>query len=393
MLSFVLVSVILTQAPQHVGAFSDHAKVMIVEVAKRYLSESALMKYETALRCDNGGDEEAHAPFSTLAIAAVWLDRQRCGLNVQGTQCRGVPLDHTYGTGIFDIWSVSKQPYDPEGLGDQLPVRARIGDSPPNRRQPTGITVLDQISKTMANRPTGSYTWGFHVRTMLSIFGALHNPTHTVDLHLPGLLDGDNGGALIRIENTTSGSGETLQEVWAHCAGSCMKEWPLGDLSEQVRNLVAEFPPAMFISKEEPSQGRLRDSWDNESASWGVPGSTGGRTNWLVHMVEDTRQFKEFIYEEYLASLPETREKWPGFSPSPQYLGKVSRTTLEQIALAGYRLSSWLDFHAQFIPLSLCDQADVELADEPSVNLITRVLIGCFTGCILGIFVTGIVRA
>merc|ERR1739844_232044 len=113
-------------------------------------------------------------------------------------------------------------------------------------------------------------------------------------------------------------------------------------VEKEALQLMREYPAYFFTTG-----GKLDQSWDQSDEQYGLPSNL---LDFLVDMVMDTHSHIEFVYREYLNGSHPSNE----FAPSAEYVKQVQRISKEQVALGGYRLASWLNYHAKYLPRDPC---------------------------------------
>lgn len=224
---------------------------------------------------------------------------------------------------------------------------AEVNELPPDSVRPTAITALRDIRNSFLTQPTSHFSVGFQLRMALHVWGDMHQPLHTADYYSACFQEGDMGGNLVHV-STGIAAITNLHSLWDSAGGNMPGSWPIPDIDTIAAALESEHPPSSLVQA-----GRLDPNWNFEAKSWGISDSD----SYVMNMVKDTNRFvSEFVYTEYLAQAP--RENCSEalqfvYKPSEDYLAKVQKISREQVALGGYRLSSWLNSLTSAIPPSL----------------------------------------
>lgn len=317
---------------RHVIAWRDEGHMLTAAVASRYVTE--LSKFQNALNCST-----SYANFSTMGPAAVWLDHVQCTESQADLPwCQG--LAQALGMKLFTAWQSSKQAYDPFNLGEALPVKARVGDWPLDEGMPTAMTALREIGMSWGGEPTSPWSYTFQLRIALHIWGDIHNPVHVSEFYDAGAFKTGDWGAN-KVKTNTSFASD-LHAVWDTVGGNMRGNWPLEDFEARVDDLIQMHPPEKFIEN-----GRLIDGWRFANASFGL--TKDSVEGFIRYMVEDSRSLVPFVYAEWLSG------DYPGeYTPSEEYLNQTAMKAAEQVALGGYRLASWLNYHSHLFPEDAC---------------------------------------
>jgi len=247
---------------------------------------------------------------------------------------------------------------------------------------PNGVTTLDDVSWALMGQPKSSWSLAFQLRVALHIWGDLHQPLHTSDLYdRRNFLRGDRGGNNIRVDGQYLKAGEeTLHAVWDSVAGFMPGSMPIQkeDLEQVAAKLIAEYPPESFIF-----QLKLSQAWNSNQSGqrFGMPEKI---VDFVHDFVVDTHTHIPFVYDEYI------RTYYPSvvYTPSYEYMLQAEEIAKQQVVLGGYRLASWLNFHAQYLPAEPCnDQPEdpwslggVLFGDLPPASVIMGSVLGFALG-------------
>lgn len=345
------------------------------EIASLYISPANLLKFTDALHCSDGSGEFVN--FSGIGEAAAWMDHLKCKSSelanlTKDPYCRGLRL--AAGNAIFFPWHLQKYAYNP--MNQSLPLEAQLANQQnwwkPDTKKPssywtsavTGITALSDISYSLSSVVTSPWSLGLYIRINLHVWGDMHQPLHTVNLYDSTTFKAsDLGGNGIYINAAAWASlnagcnAANLHAIWD--AGGCAfpGSYVVANLTAKAVQLTLDVPPDAFISA-----GRLSPDWNNAAANWGINANDVG--HFLLEMALDTRSYIDFIYQEYLSKAYPSRE----YAPSATYVAQVRNISKHQVALGGYRLSSWLNYHSRYLPAKPCatlTAKEVPLADIP----------------------------
>lgn len=343
----------------------DEGHLATAAVAKLNLRQP--QSYDEALSC---ADPEG-VNFTDLVTSSAWADYAKCEpRDDHQAYCQSLKEKHS--TKVFFPFHLAKSRpvYDPFDLGTDLPLEAQL-INPRDPNFPSGITMMEDVSNSL--RAGGQTPWSLalQLRLVLHAWGDMHQPLHTGDLYDPlNFPTGDAGGNFIRINGSAIPQGTTnLHALWDAVGGDMPGSMPLHQMDAKAQELASEYPADFFIQ-----QGKLSESWDKPDQRFGVPTDVA---QFVVDMVADTHSHIQLVYSEYL-STEYSRAKYPSrtYEPSAEYVNHVRTLSKQQVALGGYRLASWLNFHAQYLPSNPCGL-------RPRVDYLHQLLIGVIAGTVL----------
>jgi len=360
------------------NAWWDQGHMVTGMVAKMNLLEPE--KFNAVLSCKDGTDP-GNDNFTDIVPSSTWMDHVKCRSDeAHLPYCQG--LAKKAGAVVFFATHLAKKTYDPHHLGNNLPLSGRVSLSPDfmDRDFPNGVSALDDISLAIRGKAESSWSLAFQLRAALHIWGDLHQPLHTGDLYNSGAFRrGDKGGNDVKLKGPARRVNEdNLHALWDSVGGNMPNSFPM-DTQETARTLMQEYPPSYFIQR-----GKLASNWDSAGGNFGIRDVS----RFAIDFVKDTNSHLPFVYQEYLASSvyppvnPRADEE--KYSPSEAYVQEVQRRGRQQVALGGYRLASWLNYHAEFMPEKPCKEVS-RLGDNLNMALSSMfgLTIGVVAGCVV----------
>jgi len=408
----VAVAALLAATQVHVAsAWWDKTPRVIANIASRFLREPN--KFTRILACDS----DRYPMFQSLEDAAVWLQRMPCGDHPGGGYfpCGVLQDKNSHNLRMWQAWSKAEKPYNPKGA--ELPIKAKFRAAAvglTSDTSPTAITALSEISKILHSTPTAGWSWAFHLRVALSLISDIHQPLRTMSLYDSAatggdrgatFANGDDGGKKIKmavIPNVWLADGLSLFDWWESGAGLLPYQQYGNDQDPFDVAAYADEIMLEHTALEMVEEGRLAKTWndatDDFGGGWGVGWDSptlspqareNGMKGHFETIVADTYKLNEAIYFDYLESEVYGNQT-VGWAPGLEYRNKAKHIAGGQMAVAGYRLASWLNFIGQYIPEDVCPANEVSFPLKFAGGIFQGLFAG-FVAALLLLLVPGLI--
>lgn len=342
------------------SAWFDSGHMTIAAIARSYADQAKVAALEVLL---DQSSLSLQGRLGNLVTAATWMDKIKCRPDqVKSNFPACIGVDKPPQNMLLDMMHFVEWPYNKDGW-EAVPTVFPSGQL---NGQGGALWALSSASTVLSpgSGITDPASWDMSLRTMVHIFGDIHQPLHVAQLYSPKLLeDGDMGGMKIRLKSENVGPLLPMLHLLWDAAGGNGKDgddaaWWMNhppkidaensvvnaDIEEVVKQVTVKYPPSYFIPE------RLDPYWNNAEAGCGISNlkPVNKFTSRLFTLFQDalvdTRQFAPEAYEEFLVQLraQPSLEKLPVYTPSDDYIQTVREVSMKQIALAGYRVASAL---------------------------------------------------
>jgi len=227
---------------------------------------------------------------------------------------------------------------------------------------------LGKIVSNLMEKPTSVWSLAFHLRVFLHVFTDIHQPQHVGEYFDEVFPDGLWGGHRLRCigEPCDSIPGVwNFHNFWDAGVGNMTKLWSFlvkddnAYVTRRAAEVMVQSPADPFIHGRSK---RLSEYWNNADNNYGFgEGLIVNFTAAIKHITDDSMDRWSSIYGEYYSNASRDGT----YKPSADYIRIGQDAARSQIALAGYRLASWLNALAPYIP----DEAPCDLsAPAPDIG-------------------------
>jgi len=355
--------------PSSVAGWWDEGHMLSTAITKSLLSEETVQKYENVLKCSDNQGEWAN--FTDLVRATVWMKHVRCNPSDTGDSCAGIDPKHRHGFRLMDDWGEDETPWKPPTSDSgYFPPWNETNLTLPSQYNLFAQDTIGRAVSFLMERPTSAWSLGFHLRVFLNVFTNLHQRLNAGSYHDKIFPDGRGQHHLRCVNGSGNLSGRcqsipgvvTLWDLYESGCGGMTRSWSSlveddnAYVTRRAADVAATHLPDYFIRH---ALGRLSEDWDNADKNYGFgEGLKDDFTDAIKRISDDSMVNWHRIWFEYSSNASRDTFYAPG-----SFKFTVSRdAALKQIAVAGYRLASWLNALAPYIP----DEAPCDLSAQPA---------------------------
>jgi len=365
----LLTAVSALALPSSVAGWWDEGHMLPTAIAKSLLSEATVKKYENVLKCSDSQGEWAN--FTELVRATVWMDHARCTPSETGDRCAGISPQNRHGLSLMDDWRSDETPWKPEAKYSNVTL-------PKSGYNKFASDAIGKVVSALRERPTSAWSLAYHLRVFLNVFTNLHQRLNTGEYY-DDVFPNGRGQYELKCLNQDEGSNgmppgkcadipgvTTFHDLYESGCGGMTKGWPelVKDDNTYVRQRAADLLKAHPAQNFIDNRDRLSPDWNNADKNYGFGnGSQEEFQDAIQQIADDSLNAFGSIFQEHFRDPDRDDTYAPSFIKI-----SICRTgsLVNQTAVGGYRLASWLNALAQYIPDEApCDLTSPETTTSP----------------------------